>query len=199
MDMTKATSSNANESAIPTGTSLLSTTNAGADGQAVSDGDKVGPAHAAIMLATFAVIFPLGAVLLRFLESVKSHYIVQTIGLLAVVIGVGVGIYFSKMYNHVSNAQHSLGSTDFSPHSQRTFHPVTKSSGSFSWFFCSRNGPSDSTTTFASADTKLQRCMAKCIFSPVPPSFWEASSTASRASISAASRGTTFITVRRWV
>ena len=87
---------------IWTANSLLTTQNAGADGQPESDGDKVGPAHAAIMLAAFVVIFPLGAVLLRFLESVKAHYIVQTIGLLATVFGVGVGLYLGTMYNHVS-------------------------------------------------------------------------------------------------
>ena len=87
---------------IWTANSLLTTQNAGADGQPESDGDKVGPAHAAIMLAACVVIFPLGAVLLRFLESVKTHYIVQTIGLLATVFGVGVGLYLGTMYNHVS-------------------------------------------------------------------------------------------------
>ncbi|KAF3047055.1 hypothetical protein E8E12_010844 [Didymella heteroderae] len=100
MDMTAATSPDLEDIAMPTGAALLSTKNAGADGQAESDGDKVGPAHAAIMLAAYVIIFPLGAILLRYLESVKAHYIVQTIGLLATVIGVGVGIYLSMMYNH---------------------------------------------------------------------------------------------------
>lgn len=102
MDMTAATSPDPEHSTIPTGTALLSTKNAGTDGEAESDGDKVGPAHAAIMLAAYVLIFPLGAILLRFLESVKSHYIVQTVGLFVTIIGVGVGIYLSMMYNHVS-------------------------------------------------------------------------------------------------
>jgi hypothetical protein len=102
MDMTKSTVNDANAAAVPTGAALLAITNAGADEKAKSDGDKVGPAHAAIMLATFAIIFPLGAVLLRLLESVKAHYIVQTIGIFAAVIGVGLGIYLGMMYNHVS-------------------------------------------------------------------------------------------------
>jgi hypothetical protein len=103
MDMTRATSSDLNEVMIPTGASLLNSTNSGTDGQAESDGDKVGPAHAALMLVAFAIIFPLGALLLRFLDGVKAHYIVQSIGVLITVVGVGVGIYLSKMYNHVSH------------------------------------------------------------------------------------------------
>ncbi|KAF2682597.1 iron reductase domain protein [Lentithecium fluviatile CBS 122367] len=100
MDMTKATSAETEDAAVPSGTALSTTTNAGADGSAESDSDKVGPAHAVLMCGAFALIFPLGAVLLRLLESVKAHYIVQTIGALASLIGVGVGIYLSKMYNH---------------------------------------------------------------------------------------------------
>ncbi|OSS53340.1 hypothetical protein B5807_01832 [Epicoccum nigrum] len=103
IDLTKAASPNLESNITLTGNSLLITQNAGSDGQAESDGDKVGPAHAAIMLAAFVVIFPLGAVLLRFLESVKTHSIVQTIGLLATVFGVGVGLYLSRMYNHSKN------------------------------------------------------------------------------------------------
>lgn len=103
MDMTKATSTDPEDVMIPTGASVLRTQNAGADGLAQSDGDKVGPAHAALTLAAFAIIFPLGAVLLRFLESVKLHYIFQTIGVLTAVLGTGVGIYLSSMYNHVSH------------------------------------------------------------------------------------------------
>lgn len=101
MDMTKATSTETDTATIPSDVALSTTYNAGADGAAESDGDKVGPAHAAIMLATFAIIFPLGAVILRFLESVKIHGIVQSVGVLAALAGVGLGIYLSKMYNHV--------------------------------------------------------------------------------------------------
>ncbi|KAF1936114.1 hypothetical protein EJ02DRAFT_459810 [Clathrospora elynae] len=100
MDMTKATSVEADKATVPSGAALSITNNAGADEKAESDGDKVGPAHAAIMLATFAIIFPLGAVLLRFLESVKVHGIVQGVGVLTAIVGVGLGIYLSKMYNH---------------------------------------------------------------------------------------------------
>lgn len=102
MDMTKATSNQTSMVNISNGAVLSTTNNAGADEKAESDGDKVGPAHAVIMIVAFLVIFPLGAILLRFLESVKIHGIVQGVGVLAAVVGVGIGIYLSTMYNHVS-------------------------------------------------------------------------------------------------
>jgi hypothetical protein len=105
-DMTQARS---NEAAVPSGAALATMIHAEADGNAESDGDKVGPAHAAIMLATFAIIFPLGAILLRFLESVKIHGIVQGVGVITAVIGVALGIYLSTMYNHVSSSSPPYG------------------------------------------------------------------------------------------
>ncbi|CAN9278649.1 unnamed protein product [Alternaria sp. RS040] len=100
MDMTKATSNQTSTVNVPNGAVLSTTNNAGADEKAESDGDKVGPAHAVIMIVAFLVIFPLGAVLLRFLESVKIHGIVQGVGVITAVVGVGLGIYLSTMYNH---------------------------------------------------------------------------------------------------
>jgi hypothetical protein len=107
MDLTKAISPNPDEIMMPTKAALLSMTNSGADGKAESDGDQVGPAQAAIKLATFVIIFSLGAILLRFLESVEAHYITRTIGVLAAVVGVGVGIYLNKLYNHVGHSKQS--------------------------------------------------------------------------------------------
>lgn len=105
MDMTKATSTDADDGAVPSGNALLTATNSGSDQGAERDSDKVGPAHAVPMLLAFVVIFPLGAVILRFLESVKFHGIVQGVGVLASVVGVGTGIYLSQMYNRVSFLQ----------------------------------------------------------------------------------------------
>ena len=131
MDMTKATSSGQDDVTTPSGSSLLNTQNAGADEQAESDGDKMGPAHASITLVAFVIIFPLGAILLRFFESVKAHYIVQTVGALAVIIGIGLGIYLSTMYNHVGHRLIRLALADASLHSPRISPPVTKSSALF--------------------------------------------------------------------
>lgn len=101
MDMTKATSSDGGNASVPTGDALSSMMNAGTDGAATSDGDMITPAHGAAMLGAFTILFPLGAVLLRYV-SVKAHYIVQTMGLLAGIGGVGLGVYVSTMYTQVS-------------------------------------------------------------------------------------------------
>ncbi|KAG9186793.1 hypothetical protein G6011_09901 [Alternaria panax] len=97
--------------AIPSGAALSSAENVGTDGVAKSDGDKVVPAHAVIMLATFTVMFSLEAVLLRFLNSVKIHGVVQSVGVLAAIVGVGLGIYlsgisYSPTYGHLYPASH---------------------------------------------------------------------------------------------
>lgn len=191
MDMTAATSSDTGEVAMPTGAGLLSTQNAGADGQAESDGDKVGPAHAAIMLAAYVIIFPLGAILLRFLESVKAHYIAQTLGLLAAIIGVGVGVYLSTMYNHVSVWLNAAALADAVSPSQRIFPPDIKSLGLSSWSSCFYSGPSVSTITCASESTDVPQSLARCIYTLVQPLYLEASSMASLDSTSAASHTTT--------
>lgn len=186
MDMTAATSSDTGEVALPTSAALLSTQNAGADGQAESDGDKVGPAHAAIMLAAYVIIFPLGAILLRFLESVKAHYIVQTLGLLATIIGAGVGIYLSTMYNHVSIWLVDSVLADTNSHSQKIFPPVIKFLGLSSRFSCLRNGPPVSTITCASESTDNRQSLERYIYTLVQPLCWEASSMASLDSTSVA-------------
>jgi hypothetical protein len=101
MDMTKSQVANDGAASVPSGDALTKMSNADADGQAQSDGDKITPAHAAFMLATFIIIFPLGAVLLRLMDNVRAHYITQSIGALASIVGLGLGIYLSTMYNKV--------------------------------------------------------------------------------------------------
>jgi hypothetical protein len=159
-DMIQATS---NEAAVPSGAALTTTAHAEADGDASSDGDKVGPAHAAIMLATFAIIFPLGAILLRFLENVKIHGIVQGVGVVTAVIGVALGLYLSTWYNHVSSPTSAVrpGLISSSP---KTSHPATRSSGSFSWPFSSSSGASASTTISASARQRDRPYTGRSIF-----------------------------------
>jgi hypothetical protein len=177
-DMTQATSDSAS---VPSGVALTTTANAEADGDATSDGDKVGPAHAAIMLATFGLVFPLGAVLLRLLESVKIHGIVQGVGVLTAVVGVALGIYLGTMYNKVSSP------SPFPPHrrlrlrfsSQKTSHPGTRSSASFSSPCCSYSGASGSTTTSVSAGRRDQLYTGRCIALRARLSCWVVSSTAS--------------------
>lgn len=57
--------------------------------------------HAVVMSIAFMLLFPLGALLLRFLDSVKIHAWMQTLGVLLVVIGLGSGIYISREYTSV--------------------------------------------------------------------------------------------------
>ncbi|KAF2007154.1 iron reductase domain protein [Amniculicola lignicola CBS 123094] len=97
VDMTKATS---NSAEVLSGEALTTAINAGAEEGAESDGDKAGPTHAVLMLGSFALLFPLGAVLLRYFESVKIHWLVQLVGMLTTVVGTGVGLYLGRMYNH---------------------------------------------------------------------------------------------------
>jgi hypothetical protein len=112
MDMTKATSAEA-DAAVPSGAALSNTTNAGANGAATDDGNMMATAHAVLMCGTFGLIFPLGAVLLRLLENVKVHGIVQGVGVLAALMGSGLGFYLGTMYNSVSygTAQNDHGNT----------------------------------------------------------------------------------------
>ncbi|KNG44468.1 CBD9-like protein [Stemphylium lycopersici] len=106
MDMKKATSASSASSdsdggaAVPSDDALLATTNAeGSDGAAESDGgsgETLRAVHAAFMLFAFVIIFPLGAVLLRYLFSgVKVHGSLQTIGVIFTVVGGGLGIALS--------------------------------------------------------------------------------------------------------
>ncbi|KAI7509429.1 hypothetical protein KC347_g5237 [Hortaea werneckii] len=57
------------------------------------------PAHAALMCLAFILIFPLGALLLRILQSVLCHGVAQVVGVLFVLVGFGMGVHLSHHYN----------------------------------------------------------------------------------------------------
>ncbi|KAI7471502.1 hypothetical protein KC351_g12098 [Hortaea werneckii] len=57
------------------------------------------PAHAALMCLAFILVFPLGALLLRILQSVLCHGIAQVVGVLFVLVGFGLGVHLSHHYN----------------------------------------------------------------------------------------------------
>ncbi|KAL5113498.1 hypothetical protein ACEQ8H_008634 [Pleosporales sp. CAS-2024a] len=103
MDLKRAQVSGSSSASAPGGDALQGTMNAGEEGAATQDGDSIGPAHSAIMIVAFLVIFPLGAVLLRYLESVRAHYMTQSLGLVFAVAGTGLGIYLGTMYNKSKN------------------------------------------------------------------------------------------------
>lgn len=71
-------------------------------GNEVDDHDFASPIHAIFMAGTFVLLFPLGIVWLRIFEKVRLHWLTQAIGILAIFIGAGIGIYLSKQYNRVS-------------------------------------------------------------------------------------------------
>lgn len=102
VDMTKAVSQNAGSSDL-SGKTSLTTNNGASNGDLKHDGDKLGVSHGVIMCVVFVIIFPLGAVILRLANTVKGHYITQSLGIIFAVGGVGLGLYDSTMYNHVSD------------------------------------------------------------------------------------------------
>ena len=64
--------------------------------------DRVAMLHAIIMVFTFVGLFPFGSLVLRFGNWVRWHGINQTLGLVLVIIGFGLGVHTSKFYNRVS-------------------------------------------------------------------------------------------------
>jgi hypothetical protein len=60
--------------------------------------------HAVIMIIAFVLFFPAGVLVLRVMERVVAHGIIQFIAFALVFIGFCAGIYLSTEYNRVSNA-----------------------------------------------------------------------------------------------
>lgn len=74
---------------------------ASANGKEVDDHDIASPSHAVLMAGTFVVLFPMGSVWLKIFANVRLHWLTQTLGVLIIFIGAGVGINLSKQYNRV--------------------------------------------------------------------------------------------------
>ncbi|EME88381.1 uncharacterized protein MYCFIDRAFT_86102 [Pseudocercospora fijiensis CIRAD86] len=64
-----------------------------------TDSEWAQTAHAVFMCLAFLLVFPLGAICLRLVRRAMVHAIVQVFGLGLVLIGFGLGIYASKLYN----------------------------------------------------------------------------------------------------
>lgn len=58
--------------------------------------------HGLMMCATFLVMLPVGVVVLRVLEKVVWHAVIQGVGMVVAGVGVGVGVWLGRRYNHVS-------------------------------------------------------------------------------------------------
>lgn len=71
-----------------------------------TDAEWAQTAHAVFMCLAFLLVFPLGAITLRLVRRAMVHAVVQVFGLGLVVIGFGLGIYASKLYNKVSLSRH---------------------------------------------------------------------------------------------
>lgn len=102
LDMTQASTMNAK---IPTTNtdngSYVSSGSASINGGAQDDYDWSRPIHGVFMAVAFVLLFPSGVLVLRLLEHVLLHGIIQAVGWLFVIIGAGSGIYLSEEYNMV--------------------------------------------------------------------------------------------------
>ena len=76
--------------------------NATASGGITDDHDYSSSAHAFIMACVFVIIFPFGAAYLRLQNSVKWHWVSQAIGVVGALVGTGIALKISQMYNRVS-------------------------------------------------------------------------------------------------
>jgi heme A synthase len=97
MDLTQATGSGG----VPT--DILTNSGSAAVGSPKPDRDWGLVSHMAFMLIAFVVLFPVGYLLLRYADSVKYHWWMQSTAICLVVLGVGTGINESKLYNKVRN------------------------------------------------------------------------------------------------
>ena len=83
-------------------TDLSKNDNATASGGITDDHDYGSSAHAFIMACVFVIIFPFGAAYLRLQSSVKWHWVAQVIGVVGALVGTGIALNISQMYNRVS-------------------------------------------------------------------------------------------------
>ncbi|KAK7187970.1 hypothetical protein DPSP01_003144 [Paraphaeosphaeria sporulosa] len=112
LDLSKATVANTEDVDEAQLSSVGNWQNANAQvvGDVTSDRDWSGPAHVVLMGGAFVIVFPLGVVFLRVLEKVKWHAWMQGVGMVLAIIGLGVGIYLGREYNHSKdfNSAHQI-------------------------------------------------------------------------------------------
>ncbi|KIM84247.1 hypothetical protein PILCRDRAFT_404853 [Piloderma croceum F 1598] len=61
--------------------------------------------HTLLMISAFLLIFPLGYLMLRFWDSVRYHWWVQSVGVCVVLVGAGTGVYESRLFNKSKSFQ----------------------------------------------------------------------------------------------
>lgn len=96
MDLVRATG----DGGLPPNISLTNSGAAAVDDPKI-DHDWFLMAHMTAMLASFLVLFPLGYLLLRYFDSVKYHWWMQSVAIVVVLMGVGLGVYESRLFNKV--------------------------------------------------------------------------------------------------
>jgi hypothetical protein len=67
-----------------------------------TDHDVAPPLHACIMILVFVGLMPFGVLVLRIFNSPKWHGLNQSLSASGALLGAGLGIYISTMYNRVS-------------------------------------------------------------------------------------------------
>ncbi|TKA73628.1 hypothetical protein B0A55_07490 [Friedmanniomyces simplex] len=107
LDIPHATSKDSATAGVPRpngGTNNSTYTLSGASAsQPKADHDPAPAIHGFIMCLSFLIIFPLGALLLRVLQRVILHAIVQAVGLFLVCCATAGGIVISTQYNRSKN------------------------------------------------------------------------------------------------
>ena len=83
-------------------TDLSKNDNATASGGTTDDHGYGSSAHAFIMACVFVIIFPFGAAYLRLQSSVRWHWVAQAIGVVGALVGAGIALNISQLYNRVS-------------------------------------------------------------------------------------------------
>lgn len=95
MDLTQATGTGG----VPTNTASIS--GAAAVGSPTTDSDWGLIGHLVLMVLAFVILFPTGYLLLRYFDSVKYHWYMQSAAALITLVGVATGVYESRLYNKV--------------------------------------------------------------------------------------------------
>ncbi|KAK4974320.1 hypothetical protein LTR42_004962 [Elasticomyces elasticus] len=105
IDMTKAVSKDSSTAGVPLPNDgdSWSLAGASANGQPTADHDPAPRIHGFIMSLCFVIIFPVGALVLRALQRVILHAVVQAIGLFLVCCATAGGIVVSMQYNRSKN------------------------------------------------------------------------------------------------
>ena len=74
-----------------------------------NDHDFAPALHAVVMILVFVGLMPFGVVVLRIFNRPKWHGLNQTLSACGALIGAGLGIYISTMYNRVSSCFCEIG------------------------------------------------------------------------------------------